>query len=125
MPNGFRNSSSKISPGGIGANFWLMAASCGVASPLRLVVVAQEVANALHDAVFGVDTVEKLRPIQRVAGEEAFVQHLPAAKGATGDVPGQSEELDAFARAGGVSGEILFDLGLHSAVEILFRRNDH
>src|SRR5262245_62613577 len=55
-----------------------------VASPLCLVVISQEFAHSLHDAVFGIDAVEKLRPIQRVAGEEAFVDPLSATKGTTG-----------------------------------------
>jgi hypothetical protein len=61
----------------------------------------------------------------RVAREEAFIEHLPAAEGAARDVPGEAEEFDAIARGRGVGGQVLLDIGRERACEIRFARDDH
>ena len=70
----------------------------------------QKAAYTFQQFLFGID-MEKLRSRQRIARKKAFVEHLSAAKGATGNIPGQMKEFDTLACCGRVGGKALFDLG--------------
>ena len=54
--------------------------------------------------------MEELRSRQWIARKKAFIEHLSATKGATGNIPGKMKEFDTFACCGCVGGEVLFDL---------------
>src|SRR5262245_6721848 len=82
------------------------------AALLYLLVSRQKLPHTRHDPLLRVDTIEKLRSVQRITGEEALVEDLPAPEGAAGDIPGQAEELHTLAGTGCVGGQILFDLRL-------------
>src|ERR1041385_7092713 len=88
----------------------------------RLLVAAQKLPDPLDYVVLRVDRRHRPGPGQGVAGEEALVQDLAAAKGVTGDIPCQPEELDPLAGFGVVGREILFDIGLQRPREILLAR---
>src|SRR5262245_53060017 len=74
------------------------------------VAAVEEVLHALDDVLLGVDRVQDARPGQRVTGEEALVEHLPAPERAAGDVPGQAKELHAVARGGAVGRQVMLDV---------------
>ena len=84
----------------------------GVSPPLSalfllyVVVMPQKAAYTFHQFLFGIDSMEKLRSRQRIARKKAFVEHLSAAKGATGNIPGQMKEFTP-ACCGRVGGEIV------------------
>src|SRR5215475_1898438 len=77
---------------------------------LHIVVTPQKAAYTLHQFLFGIDGMEELGPRQWITRKKAFIEHLSATKGATGNIPGKVKEFDALAGRGCVSGEVLFDL---------------
>src|SRR5262249_4346027 len=79
---------------------------------LSRVVAAQKLQYPLRDPALRVAGGEGWGRGQRVAGEEALVQHLAAAEGAPRHVPGEAEELHPLLRLDAVGGEILLDLRL-------------
>src|SRR3954454_14679283 len=88
----------------------------------RLVVAAQKLPDPLDHLALGVDRRHRAGAGQGIAGEEELVEHLAAAEGVAGHVPGQAEQLDPLARLGVVGREVLLDRGLHWPFEILFAR---
>src|SRR4051794_613172 len=90
----------------------------------RLVVAAQKLPHAVHHVAFRIDSRHRAGAGQRVAREEPLVEHLAAAEGVAGDIPGKAEQLYAVARREAVGGEILLDIGLQRAGEILLARLD-
>src|SRR2546428_10313224 len=94
-------------------------------SPNSSLFVIEELLDARHRLVLGVEGAQRAGAGQGIAGEEAFVEHLATAEGAAGDVPGQTEELDALAGGGGVGGQVLLDLRSQRAAEVRLARSDH
>src|SRR4051794_3018170 len=88
----------------------------------RLVVSTQKLPDPLDHFAFGVDRRHRAGAGQRIAGEEALVEHLAAAEGVAGHVPGQAEQLDPVARLGVVGREVLVDRGPKRPLEILLAR---
>src|SRR2546425_12286855 len=76
-------------------------------SPNSSLFVIEELLDARHRLVLGVEGAQRACAGQGIAGEEAFVENLPAAEGAAGDFPGQAEELHAIARRVGVGRQVL------------------
>src|SRR5439155_19897149 len=88
----------------------------------RLVVAAQKLPDPLDHLALRVDRRHRPGAGQGVAGEEALVEHLAAAEGIAGDVPGQAEQLDPLAGFGVVGRQILLDVALQRPLEILLTR---
>src|SRR6266480_5629934 len=85
----------------------------------RLAVAAQKLPDALDNLALRVDRRHRPGAGQGIAGKKALIEDLAAAKGVAGDVPGQAEELHPLAGLGVVGREILLDIGLQRAFEIL------
>src|SRR3954463_3994173 len=84
----------------------------------RVVVAAQKLQDPLHRLALRVDGGQRAGAGQRGASEEALIQHLAAAEGAAGPVPGKAEQLDPVFRRDAVGGEVLLDLRLKGSLEI-------
>ena len=85
----------------------------------------QEVQHAPGHRFLRVEGVQGAGARQGVTGEEALVEHLPAAEGAARDVPGQAEELDAIAGGGGIGGQVALDVRGQRTAEVRLARGDH
>src|SRR5438445_13416013 len=106
-----------------GARLSVFAERTGAAARPRL-LVAEELTHALHRFVLRVHRVQDTSARQRIAGEEALVEHLPAPEGAARHVPGEPEELDPVARRRRVGREVLLDVRGQGALEVRLARRD-
>src|SRR5436305_7079851 len=88
----------------------------------RLAIAAQRLPGALDNLALRVDRRHRSGAGQGIAGKKALIEDLAAAKGVAGDAPGQAEELDPLTGLGVVRREILLDIGLQRAGEILLAR---
>src|SRR3712207_7453456 len=61
--------------------------------------------SLIGDLLLRIDCRQRAGAGQRVAGEEALIQHLPAAERRAGDVPGKMEQPNPAARIGAVRSE--------------------
>src|SRR6185312_10841447 len=90
---------------------WLMSSSSRSSDCSHHVIVApQEREDALRRLRLRIHRTERPGARQRIAGEEALVQHLAIAERAAGDVPGEAEQFHPVARAARVRREILLDM---------------
>src|SRR5437867_13360180 len=91
-------------------------------SPNSSLFVIEELLPARHRLVLGGEGAQGARAGEGIAGEEAFVEHLPAAEGAAGDVPGEAEERHPIARRGDVDRQVLLALRTQRTAEVSLAR---
>src|SRR2546425_9795724 len=73
-------------------------------------LLVEKLAHPAHDSFFLIERVQRARPGQRVAGEEALVENLAASERAAGADPRRTEEVGGASGGRGNSRDVLRDV---------------
>src|SRR6516165_5934968 len=90
-----------------------------------VVIATEKLEDAIHYFFFRINRRDGSRTRQRIARKKPLIEHLAAAKGVAGNIPGETEQFHAILRRRIVGREILLDMVGKRALEIGLGRRQH